>query len=409
VKDRLWRAVYGVLRPLLNSADMVLAPRGDWPCFPCSSVLYDDVIDLAGCTVLVLHKGQMAGIEKADLLRIANEWQWVFANEVFVVLSRDRKIGRDARRGPQLVHCKPLIRFLCSRNLRKRRSKLIYVHVPKTGGTSMWAALTKALPSHIYFTSLRALSKHPPVLEDYDLIGVHFSPAVLLQHLSEDDLVIGMVREPTQRFLSGILHARRESEDPETFTPSTKAMREMELIEYLATDFGRFEARLQLITFGLEHAAPLSMPSDDRLYASAVTFAKRRNVILAPSERSDAFREFLRERLSVQIEPLARLNASEARLWATYRSEFDRAGRLIRSTNAREPQFYDFVSQSYSELASRETSRPRGLLASPRISTTFPHAVMQRARAAAVRLRGGVHLKAPRLREVSRSAGLTKL
>ena len=68
MKDRLWQAVYGVLHHLLSNADMVLAPRGDWPQFPCSSVLYDDVIDLAGCTVLVLHKGQMAGIEKADLL-----------------------------------------------------------------------------------------------------------------------------------------------------------------------------------------------------------------------------------------------------------------------------------------------------------------------------------------------------
>ena len=409
MKDRLWQAVYGVLHHLLSNADMVLAPRGDWLQFPCSSVLYDDVIDLAGCTVLVLHKGQMAGIEKADLLRVASEWQWVFANEVFIVLSRDKKIGRDVRRGPQLVHCKPLIRFLCSRNLRKRRSKLIYVHVPKTGGTSMWTALTKALPSHIYFTSLRALLKYPPVLEDYDLIGVHCSPAVLVQHLSDDDLVIGMVREPTQRFLSGILHSRRESEDPETFTPSAKAMREMELIECLATDFGRFEARLQLITFGLEHAVPLSVPSDDRLYASAVTFAKRRNVILAPSERSDAFREFLLERLSIQIEPLAQLNASEATLWATYRSEFDRAGRLICSTNARERQFYDFVCQSYSELATREISRARGFRANPRVSAIYPHAVMQRARAAAVWLRRGVHLQTPRLREVSRLASLTKL
>lgn len=59
MKDFLWRAVYDVLLPLLSEADVVLAPRGDWPPFPCTCTLYDDVIDLADATVLVLHKADL--------------------------------------------------------------------------------------------------------------------------------------------------------------------------------------------------------------------------------------------------------------------------------------------------------------------------------------------------------------
>ena len=127
------------------------------------------------------------------------------------------------------------------------------------GGTAMWASLTRAFPSHVYYPSLRAYLSHPPAPEDYDLIGLHFSPSVLLPSLRQDDWVIGMVRDPTRRLLSAVVHARREAVDPETYTPSSKAMREMDLARYLATDLGRLEARLQLITFGTDYRRPYLM------------------------------------------------------------------------------------------------------------------------------------------------------
>ena len=47
---------------------------------------------------------------------------------------------------PTSFIARPLMRFLSSASLRKRRSRIVYVHVPKTGGTSMWASLTRAFP-----------------------------------------------------------------------------------------------------------------------------------------------------------------------------------------------------------------------------------------------------------------------
>ena len=79
MKDRLWQAVYNALRPLLNDTDVVVAPRGDWPTFPCTAFFTTTVIELEGCTMLVLHKGQLTSLPKAELRCIAEEWQWIFA------------------------------------------------------------------------------------------------------------------------------------------------------------------------------------------------------------------------------------------------------------------------------------------------------------------------------------------
>jgi hypothetical protein len=350
MKDRFWQAVYDALRPLLRDTDVVLAPRGDWPSFPCNCAFYDDVIDIADTTVLVLHKGRLAGIQKHDLRNISREWQWIFANEVFVVLSRYAKIRRDVRFGLAFIHCWPVIRFLRSASLRRRRSRIVYIHVPKTGGTSMWEALKRAFPSHVYYSSMNACLTNPPASDDYDLIGLHFSPTVLSSYLSEDDWIVGMVRQPTERFLSGIVHSRRESEDPETFTFSMKAMREMDLIDYLMTEYGRYEARLQLMTFGPDYRQAADALSDEELLSSALAFARRGNVFLAPSERSHAFNRFVGKRLVFRPRALGRLNANEPAMHAAYISEFNRAVGLIDEINAREREFYDFVCQTFGEL-----------------------------------------------------------
>jgi hypothetical protein len=127
MKDPFWQAVYDALRPLLNDTDVILAPRGDWSPFPCACTFYDDLIDIADATLLILHKSRLGGIRKQDLRRIAAEWQWVFANEVFVVFSRCGKVRRDVRYSLAFIHCWPVIRFLRSASLRKRRSRIVYV------------------------------------------------------------------------------------------------------------------------------------------------------------------------------------------------------------------------------------------------------------------------------------------
>jgi hypothetical protein len=350
MKDRLWQTVYDALQPLLSDRDVIAAPRGDWPAFPGNTILYDDQIELDGCTVLILHKGLLTSLCKGALRVVAREWQWVFANEVFLVFSRARRAGRQIRCSANSIHWRPLVRYLCSTSLRRRHSKIVYVHVPKTGGTSMWASLTKAFPSHVYYPTLRAYLNNPPAPDEYDLIGLHFSPSVLLPSLRRDDWVIGMVRNPAQRLLSAVMHSRRETEDIKTFTPAARAMREMGLVRYLATDFGRVEACLQLIMFGTDHGQSADMLSDCDMLRTARAFVKRDNVILAPSELSAAFVRFVSRRLGFRPGALWRLNANEPGTSAINPAEAWNAIGLIDAINAHEREFYDFVCRSFDEL-----------------------------------------------------------
>jgi len=350
MKDPLWQAAYNAFCPLLNDTDVVAAPRGDWSKFPCAVVFYDDVIDLSDCTIFVLHKGLLTGLPKGELRRVAENWQWIFANEVFVVLSRFPRVKKDVRRSGNLVHCRPLIRFLASASLRQRHSKIVYVHVPKTGGTSFWASLIRSFPAHAYYTSLRAYLSNPPATDDYDLIGLHFSPSVLLASLQQDDCIIGMVRDPTRRLISAVMHARRDTEDLKTFTASAKAMRQMDLAQYMATDLGRLEARLQLITFGTDCRQATDAPSDDEMLRSARAFSQRENVVLAPSERSPEFMEFVADRLAFRPAALARLNANTPAIFAANLAEVKKAIGLIEAANVREREFHDFVCRSFDEL-----------------------------------------------------------
>src|ERR1700745_181579 len=99
------------------------------------------------------------------------------------------------------------------------------------------------------------------------------------------------------------MHSRRAGEDPETFTVSARAMREMALTPYLATDFGWVEARLQLMTFGRDYRQSLDALSDQEMLQSALAFSRRENVVLAPSERSHDFRDFVAERFSFRPGP----------------------------------------------------------------------------------------------------------
>jgi len=370
MKDRLWQAVYYAIQPLLTDRDVVLAPRGDWPEFPGTTILYDDLIDLQGCTVLVLHKGLLTSLRKAEIRGVAAQWQWIFANEVFLVFSRVHRAAKNLRCNANSAHWRPLVRYLASARLRRRHSKIVYVHVPKTGGTSMWASLTKAFPSHVYYPTLRAYLNNPPEPDEYDLIGLHFSPSALLPSLRQEDWVLAMVRNPAERLLSAVMHARRETEDVMTFTPAARAMREMEFARYLVTDFGRVEARLQLIMFGTAHGQSADALSDAEMLCRALTFAQRDNVILAPSERSADFIELIARRIGFRPGPLRRLNAHEPGNAVAVPDETRNAVGLIDVISPREQEFYDFVCQSFDCLLTAH--RPRWLSSRRRENSAQP-------------------------------------
>lgn len=89
------------------------------------------------------------------------------------------------------------------------------------------------------------------------------------------------------------------------------------------------------------------------MLSSALTFARRANVVLAPSERSHEFRNFLAEQLSFRPRALGRLNTSEPAARAAHLPAFRSATGLINSINGHEREFYDFVCESFNELRTK--------------------------------------------------------
>jgi len=363
MQDRAWHEAYQFVQPLLRPDDIVLAPRGDWLPFPCELRLYDDWIDTDGATVVFLHKGLLSDAKKAQIVALARHGQCLFANEVFAVFSVSAgRVSAKAAIGTENRHYRPVDRFIRSASLRKRKSKIIYVHVPKAGGTSMWTALSAAFPSNIYYSSTGACARNPPVGDEYDLIGIHFSPSVIAPYINADDWVIGMVREPTQRLLSTILHCRRPQEDPATFSPAQWAMRNMNIAEFLDTEDGRYESLLQLIIFGTEYPRAFQEYSGEQMLNAALAYAGRDNVILAPSERSEQFVEVLRKKLALPRISLGKLNQNNRTQMSASVTEFEGLMARIRAGCFFESKLYDFIADSSKARSSTRRSIWRSLL-----------------------------------------------
>jgi hypothetical protein len=350
VSDASWHAAYKAIRPVLTPKDAVLAPQGDWLDFPCRVTLYGASIEIKDQTVLLLHKPRMAGMRKSALAAVFADWHCLYANAVFIVMTRTPRTWADARYGWRRLYCRDVERYLSSRRLKRRPSTLYYVHVPKTGGTSVWAGLRGQFPSSVYYGDVHAFLVNPPEPGDYDLVGVHFSPSLLEGIATRHDIIAGMLRHPTERFISGLLHSRRRWEDPSGFGPSQRAMREMPLPEFLETRYGGFELRRQLILLGTGRDRPAQSYTDDEMLDNALAFLDRPNVLFAPSDRSGALMKELALRLRFRAPRLSRLNANAPSDYAQYDEEIRAALPVIETRNAHERRLYDAVCERFEKL-----------------------------------------------------------
>jgi hypothetical protein len=220
------------------------------------------------------------------------------------------------------------------------------VHLPKTGGTSLWASLSKAFRSSVYYGDLQAFLAHPPQPGEYDLVGVHFGPALLAGLVGPRDLVVGLVREPTARFLSGVVHSRRAGEDAATFTPSQRAMRDMRLAEFLATEHGRYETRAQLCELGRRPGGE-GAGDEPALLERALAFVGDDQTLAAPSDASGALLQRLQTRLGLSLPRPRPLNANAPADYARYAEEFAEARPAIEALNAGERRLYAEVKARF--------------------------------------------------------------
>jgi hypothetical protein len=359
--DYRWQEVYQALRHFIRLDDIVLMPFGDWPDLSCKVYFYDDIINIEDATVLVLHKGRFGSIDKAALRTVSDKWQCILGNDVFLCFSKDFRAHRDIRQSRNRIHYGVLHRFLQSRQLRRRTSRVWYVHLPKAAGTWMWQLLSQAYPSRLYYPSFTAFVANPPDIDEYDLIGGHLPLSTISKYLSPEDHVIGLMREPTERLLSAFLHSRRPTEDPSTFTATMRAMRDMPFREFIQTESGRLEAQQQLIMLGCDYAIGQSS-SDDQIYLDrAQTIISADQFLFAPCPRSAEFFRMTAQLCAIKKKYSGETNENDYSLRLPDVSEFNVSLDQLRSLNVKERQLYDFVSTKFATVGDDAYRRPARL------------------------------------------------
>jgi hypothetical protein len=344
LRDPAWLDAYRAAAAILRPSDVLLAPSGSWPSFPCPARFYQGPFELGDATTLLLHKGRLASLPKPVLSDIMARWTCTHANEVFVLLSAT--IAKSSRL-PSLrrwVYLRSVRRYLKSRQLKRRDGAIYFVHIPKTAGTSLWNSLRRAYPSNVYYPDYESWQANPPAAGDYDLVGLHFPISTVAPTLREEDVALTLLRDPTKRFFSTLAHARRRSEDPQTFTPAMQAMRAMSAAEFLATEDGRLEARRQLVLLGSDHRLPFYRFADAEMMKNALALLERPNVMFAPSDSADRFLAELAAKLGFHPRALPRNNATTAETYAEFTEEFREAAPLVEYENAVERALYKQIS-----------------------------------------------------------------
>ena len=361
MKDPSWFAAYRAVCSSVKSTDVILGPMGDWPPFPCRIRFYAGPYALQDATVLLLHKGSMTGLDKAELAEVVRRWHCIYANDVFVVLCAAARPSLSPSRIMHQMHMSPLRNYIQSRRIKRRAGTIYYVHVPKTGGTSMWQVLRRTFPSNAYYADMPSFLARPPAAGEYDLVGLHFLASTVEPLLRNGDWLIGMLRCPTERFLSSITHARRPHEDPTTFTAAMRAMRETAVLDFLRTDAGRAEVRLQLLILGCDYRVQSSNQSDDEMRRRAVDLLRRPGVLFAPSDQSRQFIRLLSELFGFRLRRLGRLNANDPGAYASHSQEFSLSYPAILRENGHEVLLYEEVRKRFAE----QCRNPAALLAAP--------------------------------------------
>lgn len=365
MKDHRWEQVHRELGRFLRRGDTAMLPYGDWPELPCKILFYGDTIDLGPATVLVLHKARFGSIDKAVLRAIADTWQCIFGNDVFLCFSKEFRAPADLRHGRNRRHYGVLDRFLGSQQLRRRTSCIWYIHLPKAAGTWMWQAFSRSYSSRIYYPSFASLLAYPPDVEEYDLIGGHLPLSVIAPHLTPADRVVGLMREPTQRLLSAFLHSRRPTEDPATFTPTMRAMRDLPFREFLQTEAGKLEAQQQLVMLGCDHASGEASSSDRICLDRAKEILSSDQFLFAPGTQAFAFYDIIVKQYHVRRRNVAELNNNDYGAQSLDIAEFNNSLDLVQSINATERQLYDFVAARFGRR--QQMTRPRRATAEPQL------------------------------------------
>jgi hypothetical protein len=222
--DKWWRQAFSALTRNVPEGARVLLPVGDWPQMPYATTFYrsrDCNIDIIGHDAIFIHKGMLASFRQGDIGLCLKDMTAVCANAVFVLFvqkPRARRLFLPAHLDHLKIYADP------ARFRRRRASRGAFMHIPKTGGTSIWKRVSKAVRSNMYFSSDHTLAAFEGDINAFEVVGGHFSAETLVRKGWQGP-VFFVLRNPIERVLSAIAHAHRLNENLAQFDDSYHAMR----------------------------------------------------------------------------------------------------------------------------------------------------------------------------------------
>ena len=298
-------------------------------------------------TVCAVHKGYMPIFGPAFLERMLQDWLVVFANEVFVIFATPRVV-RNNFSETEGAHCQPIRNFLNASREKRRKDLIVFIHIPKTAGTSLWSELASHFPSNLYFAKCEHFQNRKINVADFDLIGGHIFYSLVETHIRPTDWIIGVLRNPIDRLCSAINHNKRAGEDQATFGPVMKAMRQQDLLDFLSGPGGETEVRHQLLVMGGRYEDGLSQ-DDDTMLRNAMALITRPRSIFCTVGQLHYLPQVLEEKLGIKMAALQKLNANsgDEKIKGDVKSSLP---ETLQSSLRANELLYNFASDRFIEL-----------------------------------------------------------
>lgn len=225
--DVWWRKALSALACHVAEDARVLLPIGDWPRLDCAAQFYritDTLVAVDGFDAILIHKGMLTSFRQADIGLCLREMVAVYANPVFVLF-----VQQPRRRHLFLpAHVRILKIYADPARYHSRHARRgAFMHIPKTGGTSIWSCLSRSVRSTVYFASDATLAAFDGDLDAFELVGGHIHAETLVARNWQSPTFF-VLRDPVRRVLSAIAHARRTDGNLATFDESFHVMRQID-------------------------------------------------------------------------------------------------------------------------------------------------------------------------------------
>ena len=187
--------------------------------------LYDD-FDL-----FILHKGMETWFDCDFLKYIFASYSVLLENPVFIIMGNIKYRHSDINK----FHIESFTNNIEARHKEIiENRKIIFLHVPKCAGTSLFNILKYKFKRNIYFSNIKESINFKQSLNNYNVIAGHTNLKVIQNKINFTNVTwLTILRNPIERFLSVVAHSRRKSID--NLGSNMTALRKMKLIEFMKT------------------------------------------------------------------------------------------------------------------------------------------------------------------------------